>query len=408
MTAGSLFASQERLALTMIPSRTSGNDVRTAPERSIPLSCPRTAVRVDVRAMGRVESWPMSDTADLLVAIVGFNPASVLLCARALKAGRTCLICTAETRDLANILKGQIGSATVVEVRAGATITQVAAAVGSAVPSDARRVSLDLTGGTKILSLGAWHALQARETLDLSIAYLDGDGRLFDAASGVSLPRANLMPEDLLRWSGASVRHSRWSGNLKAVPAPIVDRFPVSRALFQHFPDWEVARYAGGERVTGRGIPQTCRGFDTDEHGNYFVPAGSGFLRTNEWLEEYCLCEAARAMGTDAESVGALFGSDLVAGAGGKDEVDIVLTRGARVLVIEAKARLTSKGAGADLHKRVQKARRFFGSHAQVLFVHPAWRGQPPRDLAELADRGTMLVGRDEQRLRAAVRKSLK
>jgi hypothetical protein len=89
------------------------------------------------------------------------------------------------------------------------------------------------------------------------------------------------------------------------------------------------------------------------------------------------------------------------------DEFDVVAVRGARVLVVEAKARATGGGGGADLQKRIHKVHRFFGRFATVVFVHPAWGPAPPPALAASAGPGIHLVGSDLGALDRAIREAV-
>ena len=66
-----------------------------------------------------------------------------------------------------------------------------------------------------------------------------------------------------------------------------------------------------------------------------------------------------------------------------------------------------SNSGGQGLQKRIQKAQRFLGSHAQVIFVHPAWGKTPPDALSSLTGEHACLIGRSEAAFKDAVRRAL-
>ena len=132
-----------------------------------------------------------------------------------------------------------------------------------------------------------------------------------------------------------------------------------------------------------------------------------GFFTHNSWLEELCLHRAQVVLGNCSLTRAAANLHIISKKHRGQDEADIVLVRGSQVCVIEAKARLDGAGAGADLMKRMQKTRRFFGVLAKTVFVHPAWGAVPPEALVELAGDKATLVGANVDLIDTAIRSAL-
>ncbi len=83
------------------------------------------------------------------------------------------------------------------------------------------------------------------------------------------------------------------------------------------------------------------------------------------------------------------------------DESDVVLVRGAHVVVIEAKTSGKAGGGGPDLLKRVQKAGATFGQ-CRVVFFRPSMTRTAMAALQPMA-RNADLVGNDLGQLRRVI-----
>ncbi len=338
-----------------------------------------------------------------LVGAVGRNPASVLAAARALKPGRLFLVHTEGTRHQAMVLRRQCPVPRerihLIPVPAGSGIEQVAGAVADAADwASVGPVGLDITGATKVISFGMWEALRNCLPGGFQALVLDQSSyRLEDASNGRPLPQP--MPEirisEMLAWYGAEMDSdgTRWQGRLSQLPVALRRRLPVGQALLRAFreqgPKFSAERVR--KPVLARALPGPLpSGMRWRE--NLLHADDPAYLKYNGWLEELCLGMVAGELGERAGQVFCALGARLRAGSG-QDEMDVVLARGTRVVVVEAKARSSGAGAGADLQKRVNKARRFFGQHVRVVFVHPVWGRHPPGALRDLADDTVTLVG---------------
>lgn len=352
----------------------------------------------------------------LLVSLVGLNPASTLFSERALQPDRMVLVHTRESEDQARALASQLSCPSdrlVWEPSLG--IDEARKSIRSGLASRAERVVIDLTGGTKLMSIGAWHGLIERYGDVVDGVYVDQKSlALLDARSGLRLrvtePRAEIHPNEVLEWYGGQLRRVAWRGYLSAIPDDIWERFELECHLLRAFGRREVR--AGIDRRGGMQVPPSAlppslpAGMRYEKNGRLYSDSTS-FLGQNVWLEELCLALASAAAGDRASEVVAAHGMVAYAGSGGEDEMDIVLMRGPRTVVIEAKARGSRAGAGADVHKRIQKARRFLGSHVQVIIVIPAWGEEAPDNLRDLTENHAVLVGAEEGRLRDEIRRAL-
>ena len=97
-----------------------------------------------------------------------------------------------------------------------------------------------------------------------------------------------------------------------------------------------------------------------------------------------------------------MLGAKVMGDAQGQDEMDVVLQRGLRTVVIEAKA-VAKQGAGPDVQKRAHKVRRFFGRGARAICVVPAWGREAPTGVKDVTGNDVELIGSDLAALRQAV-----
>lgn len=337
----------------------------------------------------------MSDS--ILVALIGYNPASAVVAARSrdLDVDRAVLLCTDKTQDRADVVKVQLG----VPARCSAwqgvpSIDAVAAAIAERVEiARGDVVVLDLTGATKSMAVGAYMGLRNQVGLALTTVCLQPGGRLEDAATGNALDsRVVLLPEEVLAWNGRTNPTMTWQGGpTDALSAEIEGRRGVCAHLFGKPPK--------GNTDTMAAMPNAAPPADFQvQRSDWLAPAG--FLTHNQWLEEHTLHVARSVLDKHPESRLAL---SVELRGRVSDESDVVITRGATVTIIEAKNR-APKGAGTDLQKRVRKARRDYGSHAQVIFVNPQWSAKPETTLDE--GPGVWLVGRNNEALRTAIKEA--
>lgn len=316
-----------------------------------------------------------------LLGIVGRNPASILVCARSVNVDKAVLISSDETSEIASILSSQLHcSVKMINIPSNPSIEEVKNAIctkGVTFGSD--RIVFDITGGQKLMLLGVWDALQKLNLRAHIILYLNDMGRLMDVTTGKIHPgpEATLQPEEFIAWRNASCRKCAWEGLLESIPDTYIENARIAGELLKN--------KAWTDKNKSLSI---IRIFNDQLTGEWY--------EQNQWLEEYSLVAASNALrGTpriQARLGMEVLTSDKASGAHGNDENDIVLVNGARVVVVEAKARWTKAGAGVELHKRIEKARHIFGVHARIVFVHPAW-DEPPDALKTLVDNRVTLIG---------------
>lgn len=349
-----------------------------------------------------------------LVGIVGRNPASIVVSARTFRPVRAVLFCTGETRTIAANLQQQLKTDPGCDVQVetfpqNPTLPEAHDAMKRVTIQAEDELVFDLTGGTKTMSVGAWTGLAARHGTRMRTVYLEPDGTLRGAESRDAIPSAAVLhPEEFLDWTGAAITKHSWRGTAAQVPAHMRARRELGRAIFAAFMRGEPLQThhaTDSLMLAMTSLPSELPAGFSFEAGR-LRGTGDGFLGANGWLEELCLFEALDAIGDDSR-VRVALGLCYAGENGGNDESDVVLVRGANVVVIESKARGKESGAGADLHKRVQKAERFFGALTRVIFVHPAWGATPNTDLQESVKASVRLVGSDLAQLRDAVRKGL-
>lgn len=324
-----------------------------------------------------------------LLGIVGRNPASILVCARSANVTRAVLLVSDETSEIASVLMTQLKCPVeIISCPSNPSIEEVKTSIlahGDRFGSDP--IVLDITGGQKPMLLGIWDSLQRMSLRAQNILYLNDMGRLMDPTKGgvFSGSQAHLQPEEFLEWRAASCQKCTWKGLLESIPEEYKRNARIAGELLRN-KTWT-------DRKQSLSI---IRKSDSQLTGLWY--------EHNQWLEEFALVEASTAM-RKTPGIEARLNIHVLAKASepgkhvrakasvsGLDENDLVLVNGARVVVVEAKARLTAKGAGSELHKRIEKARYLFGDHARVIFIHPAW-GNPPPALKSLVDKRVILIG---------------
>ncbi len=316
--------------------------------------------------------------AGVLVGIVGFNPVSVLVAARALSPRRVLLLCTEQSEPQAAALEALLAPpVTIVCWDAVPGLSEVRESIAEDLGDRGEGpVFFDITGGTKPLAIGAWQGLTAACGDRLRGLYLDQSGVLRDADRGAPLgAEVTIHPDDFLRLRGAQVRKVAWEGALEDMPEVMLRRMPLARALYEHLGRTPLCTdiERGAVHCRGAALPRPLPpGFSV--RGGWLVAEGDrNWLGKHRWLEELCLGAAREAL-NGVPGVRAALSLEIRGAEGAQDEMDVVLTRGSRVTVIEAKARGRREGAGVEALKRLHKARRFFsGPNTRVLFVHPIW-----------------------------------
>ena len=346
-----------------------------------------------------------------LVAAVGFNPASILVTARGMKTppDHLVLLCTEQTEGVAKTVARQIGSTAplILAYDTNPPIEEARTFLAEKdyIPRDGE-VILDITGATKPLCLALWLALSEIRP-SFTAVYLEPDGRLRDARNGNPiLATPHVAPEEVLAWHSASIQASSWRGVASELPAQYRERHPLWRFIFSEFKNIDINPTGRVSRRNSRlPTPPLPADFHVED-GHLCEPWGTDFFSKNKWLEEFCLTEACDVL-DGASEVESAMGADIrTTGAMGlaNDEVDVVMVRGARVAVIEAKARSQAAGGGAELQKRVAKTKKFFGNPAKLIFVHPAYSVIALADNQALVDSKTVrLVGDSIKDYRAAI-----
>lgn len=334
-----------------------------------------------------------------LLACLGHNPASIIVAARQTGAAKLVAVATADTRERLPILERQLRvpvQAVFHDETAEGFEALSAAIHATLIGQGSGRLIVDVTGGTKIMGIAA---LRAAERIDpnAEVLYLHPQSRLADARSG-RLQTSEVVVDisEVLEWYGAEPSVQLWSGPLSALPAGYAERAVIAQRIFETLAAGQLHRVKGSAQAvalnSGRWPERLPEGFMAQ--GTVLRSKIDGYFSANAWLEEFCLYRAAQVL-ADLPTVRAAAGLKLRSGRPSPDldEVDCVLVDAARVCVIEAKARFSSSAAGAGLQKRIHKARRFFGSTARVIFVHPAWSKTAPLDLIKSSGRDVWLVG---------------
>jgi len=336
----------------------------------------------------------------LLVGMVGMAPASIVLSARAFLPQRILLVYSQVTETIARIVQGQLeGDVRILCVDAN-RLEAISLAVAAALESlqDTTQLIVDLTGGTKAMSIGLWEGtrglLSDGGNLRRTAVYLTREGTLLHAGSGEPVAAAEdvaIDPEEVIRWSRPAAQASiRWRGS----PADLEETVRRRRQVWQQLAKALTAgrwrpNVARPQRrfIPGRMPASLPKGFLIDDHGAIEVPRD--FLLQNEWLEELALLEVA-------DAVKKLPGVRLALSAivreiigGSIIEFDLVATRGSRILVVEAKT--VTRHVGPDLSMKAGHVSSVFGPTARlVAFVPKVFGTQPPAQQARNAIQGNL------------------
>lgn len=363
-------------------------------------------------------------TAPALIGAIGRNPASLVVVGRHFGVRSALLVCTAQTAWLVPVLARQLDlpDQAVHAIRVGDDkgnhgIGEVRDKVHAALDrADVGAAVLDITGGTKAMSVGLYEAARAASLPRLHTVRLEPNGQLRDEDHGAAIPHAvTLEPAEFVEWYDGGPVRCTWRGPLARIPHAMRRRKRIGELILRHFSPGDgrpgVALNADGSARFPVPVPADLElppGFvRRDAHTIAAAGRDASYFSKNGWLEELCLLRAG-LVARDVADVRAALGLELGRdGSGSLDEADVVLTRGARVCVIEAKARAKGAGAGGEVNKRIGKAHRYFGSAVHVIFVHPAWGRRAPQKLVTTAGENTTLVGRDLRLLQQAVAAAL-
>jgi hypothetical protein len=356
----------------------------------------------------------MTKEGTLMVGLVGDNPTSILVVARALKPTRVLLVCSKKTAPAGGALKEQLGELPVdsLELDTPDSLLRIQQQVNEWLSANTGLDSIlfDCTGGTKPMLLGVWQELHRRFSDKIRTVYLTPAGHLCDMSDGHKIENdVTLTAEEFLAWHRAKKQKSEWEGSLKDTPREYLDRARVGHLLMEVFKNNQTPQINPGGWCDERVLSWPSKlpaGLQRKEKRIY----GSGkYFSQNGWLEEFCLAVAYRVAHHAPEVMAYLNMHVLGQGEGGQgqDESDLVLVRGPRLVVIEAKAKKHAEGAGNPIQLRSQKTSRFFGSMTRMIFVHPAWGLAPPAALDGMISRNVTLIGADEQRLESAIKEAL-
>lgn len=352
----------------------------------------------------------------ILVSCIGFNPANAIIAARHYGVSRASLLGTRDTRTQMAAVADQIGGSVqcIAFESAEVTIDSVCKRVAEALaPQPDETIVLDLTGATKLLCIGTWNAVSALPQSQWEAVYLEPGGEMLEPVYGERITH-NVTVEisEVLAWQGKAVQKAGWQGTLLDVDQGINERASLGRFLLNAFADNAVRFHQRTNTATiddDRPVPNLPPAFHRKGHKIAISHNGpSHYFAHNGWLEELCLSRARRVF-KKADDIRAAAGLEVtIPGTNAVDEADVVMVRGPRTCVIEAKARRKGAGAGADLQKRIAKTRDYFGNHASVIFVHPAWGKTPPSELVARHKRDAILVGTNLGALDKAVFNALR
>jgi hypothetical protein len=322
----------------------------------------------------------LSSAIGVFVGLIGRNPASVVLSARAFDPNVCVLGFTAASKETALAVCEQLGESRVqlFEVATNPpTIEEVRTAAGAVFKtlSATQRtgdVVFDITGGTKTMSIGAALAVYQHFPEARSV-WLDERGNLLDANSGqpyeIHVP---VSPREVVAWTpGAWVASVKWEGAASeglGVLAPHVDGIgPLAEVLMRL-----LATPGAHEQLvkrTGLSMPLTPTAGDggllrmrlpavdlpqalpegVRREQQTLICERDGPLAQGAWLEFHALA-VMRAHFAKVPEARIAFGVHLRRAATSaqngnlaQDEVDVVVTVGSRTLIVECKARVASR-----------------------------------------------------------------
>lgn len=300
----------------------------------------------------------------LLIGIVGRAPASIVVAARALKPDRTLLVHSDDTRTVAEVVQRQLADHGLPDPelvpadpnRLKATAQAVTARLADV--QDSTQLVVDITGGTKPMSLGLWEGTRA----------------LLDADTGEKVPEAEdvtIYPREVIAWGRPDARlDTTWAGSPDELDEGVRQRAVVWQQLAKAITKgtWRSSVSHPQRRFQPHRTPASLPpGFAFNDDGSIEVPLK--YLAHNGWLEELALAEVASAVKTLA-GVRLALSATVRGEASGNVELDLVATRGARTLVVEAKT--VASGVGPQLSKKAAHVGALLGPSARLLAFVPS------------------------------------
>ena len=170
----------------------------------------------------------------VLLGCVGFSPVSVVAMSRAFRPNRAVLIATQKSLPQLEAVTRQLAipvRSVVLEGDGMERIDQLQAKISTALKlEDDEAILLDLTGGTKIMTVATYEAARLSAAKKIKSVYLTPDGSIIDA-SGSQDPYDEPVLEisEVLEWQGASILKSEWMGQLRHVPNEVSQRVRLGR-----------------------------------------------------------------------------------------------------------------------------------------------------------------------------------
>lgn len=320
----------------------------------------------------------------LLIGIVGRAPASIVVAARALRPDRTLLVHSDDTRTVAEVVQQQLAGH-------GLSVPQLVPADPNRLNATAQAVTVkltdfqdttqlfvDITGATKPMSIGLWEGTRAlaaslRSGLR-SAVYLNAAGALLDADTGEKVPEAEAVtidPREVIAWSRPEARVvAEWEGSPEVLEDGVRQRAVVWQQLAKAITKgtWRSSVSCPQRHFQPHRAPASLPpGFAFSDDGSIEVPLEH--LVHNSWLEELALAEVASAVKKLA-GVRLALSATVRGECSGNVELDLVATRGARTLVVEAKT--VASGASPQLSKNAAHVAALLGPSARLLAFVPS------------------------------------
>ncbi|PSB39458.1 hypothetical protein [Aphanothece minutissima] len=320
----------------------------------------------------------------LLIGIVGRAPASIVVAARAFRPDRTLLVHSVGTRPVAEVVQRQLADHGLPRPelvaadpdRLDATAQAVTAALAD-VP-DGTPLVVDLSGGTKPMSLGLWEGTRG---LAASLppgrrraVYLNAAGALLDADTGEKVPEAEAVsidPREVIAWARPEARVvASWAGTPEELDEAVRERAMVWQQLAKAITKgtWRSNVSRPQRRFQPHRAPATLPpGFAFKGNGMIEMPLE--YLVQNGWLEELALAKVASAV-KKLPGVRLALSATVTGRTSGNVELDLVATRGARTLVVEAKTMAGSPGQ--KLSRKASDVFSLLGPSARLLAFVPS------------------------------------
>ena len=326
----------------------------------------------------------------LLIGIVGRAPASIVVAARAFRPDRTLLVHSDDTEDVAKVVQQQLAASglSVPDLtpadpnRLNATAQAITDKLTDF--QDTRQLFVDITGATKPMSIGLWEGTRG---LAASLppggrraVYLNAAGALLDADTGEKVPEAEAViidPREVIAWARPEARVvAVWEGSPEELDEAVRQRAVVWQQLAKALTKgtWRSNVSRPQRRFLPHRAPATLPpGFAFKGNGMIEVPLE--YLVQNGWLEELALAEVASAVRSLA-GVRLALSATVRGRTSGNVELDLVATRGARALVVEAKTMAGSPGQ--KLSRKASDVFSLMGPSALLLAFVPSVFGDGP------------------------------